>query len=218
MSTPTPPGDPGGPPGPDAPKDVEIDKIKRDDEKPVEKFKAEKEHKEIEKIKADKEHPEKIKAEKEHPEKVKPDKEAKLEIKEHPEKIKPDKEAKLEVKEKPEKEVKEGKPEKEKHDGKEFKAELEKQPKLEKEKHDAKELKVEFEKQVPDKGGKEIAEGDPLHRGDPVLDPAVLLAHADQLQQAGQQLRHFVEQSMRPDLSGGALTNEPDIQDKPEGS
>jgi hypothetical protein len=214
MSTPTPPGDPGGPPGPDAPKDVEIDKIKRDDEKPVEKFKAEKEHKEIEKIKADKE----------HPEKVKPDKEAKLEIKEHPEKIKPDKEAKLEIKEKPEKEFKEGKPEKEKHDGKEFKAEFEKQHKLEKEKHDAKEIKVElekqhkpeFEKNVPDKGGKEIAEGDPLHRGDPVLDPSVLLAHADNLQQAGQQLRHFVEQSMRPDLSGGALTNEPDV--KPEGS
>ncbi|HEU0316143.1 MAG TPA: hypothetical protein VFR49_02370, partial [Solirubrobacteraceae bacterium] len=156
-------------------------------------------------------------------EKIKPEKEHKLEIKEI-------KETKLEVKEKIEK------PEKEKHDGKEFKAELEKHPKLEKEKHDAKEIKVELEKHpkvefeklpkeaekpIVEKGGKEVAEGDPAtHGGDPAagLDTATLLAHADALVASGQQLRHFIEQSQRPDLTGGALTNEADLQGNADGS
>jgi hypothetical protein len=172
---------------------------------------------------------EKFKADKEQPEKIKPEKEHKLEIKEN-------KEHKVEFKEKPEKEKIE-KPEKEKHDGKEFKAELEKLPKLEKEKHDAKEIKVEFEKNhkvelekihkpelekpIVEKLDKEIAEGDPATQGgDPAvgLDRATLLAHADALVASGQQLRHFIEQSQRPDLSGGALKNEADLPGDPEGS
>ncbi len=203
MSTPTPPGGAGGPAEPGQPQDVA---------KPIEKFKA------------DKEQPEKLKPEKEHKLEIKEhklegkEKIEKNEIKEHKLEIK-EKEHKLEVKEKVEK------LEKEKHDGKEFKAEFEKQAKHEKE------IKVEFEKNpkhekelekpIVEKGGKEIAEGDPAtHAGDPAagLDPATLLAHADALVAAGQQLRHFIEQSQRPDLSGGALKNEADLQGNPEGS
>jgi hypothetical protein len=191
--------------------DPNIDKIKRDDEKPLEKFKPEKETKleakEIEKVKRDDEKP---------LEKFKPEKEAKLEAKEiekvksdkeHPEKIKPEKEHKLEVKEiekvKSDKEHPEKiKREKEKHDGKEFKAEA----------------KIEVrEKQVPEKLDKEVAEVfDP---GEAVVDPAAgldiaaLHAHASALEQSSRQLRHFIERSMRPDLSQGALRNEEDLAD-----
>ena len=191
MSTPTDPGEP---------QDAAEAKVT----KPIEKL-----QKEIEKIKPEKEHKLEVK-------------EHKLEVKEKHEKEKLEKEHKeKEVKEKHEKEHKEKeklekehkekekveKPEKEKHDGKEFKAELEKQFVLEK--HPA-------EKQINELGGKELVEGDPFTQvgGDPAiaLDPATLLAHADNMVQAGQQLRHFIEQSLRPDLSGGALANEPDQQ------
>jgi hypothetical protein len=168
--------------------DPGIDKIKRDDEKPLEKFKPEKEAK-LE-VKEVKEHPEKVKSDKEHPEKIKPEKEAKLETKEI-EKVKSDKEHPEKIK-----------PEKEKHDGKEFKAEA----------------KIEVrEKQVPEKLDKEVAEGfDP---GEAVVDPAAgldlaaLHAHASALEQSSRQLRHFIERSMRPDLSQGALRNEADLRD-----
>jgi hypothetical protein len=197
------------PPRPPSDDDPNIDKIKRDDEKPIEKFKPEKEvkfeGKEIEKIKADKEQPEKFKPEKEklehkEIEKVKADKE-------HPEKIKPEKEAKLEHKEiekiKADKEQPEKlKREKEKLEGKEFKAEA----------------KIEVrEKQIPEKLDKEVAEG--FRPGEEVVDPAArvdlaaLHAQASALEQGSRQLRHFIERSMRPDLSEGALRNEADLAD-----
>jgi 6-pyruvoyl-tetrahydropterin synthase len=228
MSTPPPPADePGGsapspspagggpnePPPPGKP-------AEKPGQKEIEKFKSDKEH--PEKVKLEKEHPEKVKLEKDHkeikdkPEKEKGEKETKLEIKEtkFEHKEAKEKEAKVEIKETKleHKEVKEGKPEKEKHDGKEFKAEA---------KIEIKEHKVEvkeFEKPVVEKGDKEIAESGPGQGGgDPALglDPGALLAHADNLVQAGQQLRHFIETSMRPDLSGGALNNEDDLQSEP---
>ncbi|MEA2220179.1 MAG: hypothetical protein QOJ35_2805 [Solirubrobacteraceae bacterium] len=192
------------PPRPPSDDDPNIDKIKRDDEKPIEKIKPEKEakleQKEIEKVKSDKEHVEKFKFEKEHKEieKVKADKE-------DVEKIKPEKEAKLEHKEiekvKSDKEhVEKIKREKEKLEGKEFKAEA----------------KIEVrEKQVPEKLDKEVAEG--VLPGEQVVDPAAgvdlaaLHAQASALEQGSRQLRHFIERSMRPDLSEGALSNEADL-------
>ena len=131
---------------------------------------------------------EKVKADKEHPEKVKADKE-------QPEKLKPEKE----------------------HQKGEFK-EIEKiksDKEFEKFKSDKELVR---EKQFPDKLDKEIAEGRPGEEVvDPAvaLDPAALLAHADNLEQAGRQLRHFIERSMRPDLSTGALQNEADLAGEP---
>ena len=119
-------------------------------------------HKDIEKIKPEKEHVEKIKPEKEHIEKIKPEKEhfkiEKLEKHEHKEFKEPIKE-KVEHKEKPEKQEHKEKPEKIEHKDKNEKLEH-------KDKNEIKEVaKLEHgEKQVPEKGGKELAEGG--HPGD----------------------------------------------------
>ncbi|MEA2191044.1 MAG: hypothetical protein QOI73_1165 [Solirubrobacteraceae bacterium] len=129
---------------------------------------------------------EKVKADKEHPEKFKADKEHPEKFKadkEHPEKIKPEKEGKLEAKE------------------------------IEKVKRD--DEKLPFEKLEIEKSPKENVET--VDPGQQVFDPASglnaadLLRHADSLEQAGRQLRHFIEASQRPDLSEGALRNEEDL-------
>ena len=198
--SPQPPRQPPEDPGAAKPKDDDelkrkdgVEKIKPDKEQP-EKLKAEKEKvegKEIEKVKADKEHPEKVKADKEVPEKFKPDKE-------QIEKIKPEKEHKLEAKEiekikrDDEKPIEKIKPEKE-------------------HKLEVKEIEKPVEKQVPEKLDKEIAEGG-LPGGE-VVNPAELLAHADNLEETARQLRHFIQRSARPDLSQGALRNEEDLQE-----
>ena len=162
--------------------------------------------KQFEKVKADKEAPEKIKPEKEAPEKIKREKEAKLEKreKEKPEKEKGEKESKIEVKEKIEKlekvEIKEAKLEIEK-----IKPEFEKLDKVE-----------DPEKPILEVPGKEIAEGGGLPGAEtvnPAFDAETLMAHADSLEQSGRALRHFIERSLRPDLSTGALRNEPDQPD-----
>jgi hypothetical protein len=181
------------------PEKEQIEKVKADKEHP-EKLKPEKEHKlefkEIEKVKSDKEHPEKIKADKEG-EKLKFEKEHKLEAKEI-EKVKSDKEH----------------PEKIKADKEGEKLKFEKEHKAE--------AKIEVrEKQFPDKLDKEVAEGT-VPGGEVVnpalgLDPSTLLAHADSLEHTGRQLRHFIERSLRPDLSTGALNNEEDLREEEDG-
>jgi hypothetical protein len=135
---------------------------------------------------------------------IKEHKDVKPEFKEHKD-VKPEfKEQKNEFKEhKPE--IKESKLEK--HELKEIKVEFEKQPKGE--------IK-EIEKQTPEKlPGKELVEGpqgpgggDPGPLGG--LSREALEAHAAALEQAAQEVRHFIEQSDRPDTGGGALANEPD--------
>jgi hypothetical protein len=140
-----------------------------------------------EKFKADNE---KLKVEQEKPiEKVKTEK---VEIKEaKTEKIenKENKLEKVEVKEKNEKI--------------ENKLEL-KEQKLEK--IEVKERKPEFEKQSIEKQTLEKESVETV----PPIDRETLLQHAQQLENMGRQLRHFIEQGERPDLSQGALRNEPD--------
>jgi hypothetical protein len=180
-----------------------IEKVKADNEKPPEKAKIEQEKLkpegeklgkgEIEKIKSDHEkgkfEQEKIKPEAEkfpkvEMEKVKPDKE-KVEFKEH-------KLEKVEVKE-----HKLEKPEIKEH-------------KLEK--VEVKEQKLDFEKPaIPEKGVKE-AEQAPSGAGPLPIDRETLIRHAEALESMGRELRHFIEQSERPDLNRGALRNEPDQQ------
>jgi hypothetical protein len=158
--------------------------------------------------------PEKFKAEKLEPKEgkeikaeVKEKPEGKLEIKEKPEKFEKNEfkeqkpEGKVEVKEKPEKfEIKE-KPEKfEKNEFKEHKLE----GKIEIKEH-FKELKfekLELEGPLPS-----VPVPDP---GPVQVDRQTLLGYAAALEKAGQDLRHFIEQSERPDLTHGALQNESD--------
>ncbi len=180
-----------------------IDKIKADNEKIPEKAKFEQEKfkpegekfgkGEIEKIKADNEKNfEKAKFEQEKMfEKVKSDQE-KL-----PEKLKPEAE-KL-----PKGEIEKVKPDKEKAELKEHKLEV-------------KEQKLDFEKlSVPEKG---IKEGEQLPSGPGPLpiDRETLVRHAEALESMGRELRHFIEQSERPDLTRGALRNEPDQEGRTE--
>jgi hypothetical protein len=47
-------------------------------------------------------------------------------------------------------------------------------------------------------------------RVSPALDRDMLLRHAEALESMGRELRHFIERSDRPDLSRGALRDEPD--------
>ena len=128
---------------------------------------------------------EKIKADNEKLKDIKNEKEFKNEKFEKYEKLeKNEKYEKNELKE-----LKHDKPEKER---KEFKFE-----KLEKE---IKERKPEFEK-LQIEGGIDPTKG---------VDPGILSRHADALEEAARQLRHFIEESERPDLSRGALKDEPD--------
>lgn len=157
--------------------------------KPIEKVKADNEKHLKEKLEKE------AKREKEKFEKDKFEKEKEL---------KQDKNEKLEGKdiksEKPEnKDVKQ-----ENKDLKDVKPEF-KEAKLENKelKPENKELKPELEKPVQE------GPVDPLGG----LDPKQLAQHADALEAAAQQLRHFIEKSERPDLSGGALANEPDEGD-----
>ena len=46
-------------------------------------------------------------------------------------------------------------------------------------------------------------------------DPKIKDATATELAAMGRDLRHFIEQSERPDLTHGALQNEPGGQDEP---
>jgi len=175
----------------------QIEKVKSDQEKLPEKLKpeAEKLVKEIEKVKSDEE---------KLPEKIKPEKEVKLEkleLKEH----------KHEKLEKPEKE----KREKEKFE-KENKLEI-KEIKFEKEnKFEIKEAKPENEN-FPAKGLKENEAIQPPQAAGPPIDRDALLRHAEALESMGRDLRHFIEQSERPDLTQGALHNEPDQRDDTSG-
>ena len=50
----------------------------------------------------------------------------------------------------------------------------------------------------------------------PRVEDYSLLRHAEALEKMGRDLRHFIEQSERPDLTHGALDNEPDQQDEPK--
>ena len=166
-------------------------------------------HKDIEKIKPEKENIEKIKPEKEHIEKIKPEKEhfkvEKLEKHEHKEFKEPIKE-KVEHKEKPEKLEHKEKPEKQEHKEKPEKTEhKDKIEKIEhKEKIEIKEVaKLEHgEKQVPEKGGKELAEG--VNPGDiftshgasePISAEAA--ATAKQLEKIPEQLQKEIEKFKR---------------------
>lgn len=175
------------------------EKIKADNEKNFEKAKFEQE-KTFEKVKADNEKlPEKLKPEGEklskEIEKVKPDNE-KL-----PEKLKPEDE-------KFSKEFEKVKPDKEKFETKEGKQEKPEIKEQKFEKLEVKEQKLEIEKSVPEKG---VPEGPSLP-----IDREALLRHADALESMGRELRHFIEESERPDLSRGALRNEPDQEDGSE--
>jgi ATP-dependent DNA helicase UvrD/PcrA len=168
----------------DDPQDKQLEKVKSDSEKPIEKIKAEDE------------------------------KFLKSEVEKF--QFKPEKEHKIEKieKEKFEKEHKAEKLEKEKHEKEKNENEKDKNDKLEKEKADkveGKEHKVEklehkLEKLELEKNTPEVFEGPGP------LDRESLLQHAQALEAMGRDLRHFIEQSERPDLSQGALRNEPDQQ------
>ena len=178
-----------------------IEKIKRDDEKLPEKLKPElekppkiekefkNEGKELKNEKLEKE-----KNEKELKDESKELKREKFERKEFKQEIKELKNEKFEVKEdKLEgKDIKSEKPENEK-----LKPELEKPPESEK-------AKPEVEKGPEAEGGR-IPDPTTLP-----VDREGLLQHADALEQAARRLRHFIEQGERPDLSQGALRNEPE--------
>ncbi len=169
----------------EAPK-PQIVKVKADKEFVPEKVKPEKEKIEVKEIEVDK-----FKDDNEKPlEKLKPEKETKLEAKEI-EKVKRDDEKLLE-KVKPEKEAK----------------------------LEAKEIEGPFggvKAKEQKEGGPEGLTGGASEAALPVLDTDELLRHAKSLEESGRQLRHFIERSLRPDLSEGALANEDDLQDTPEG-
>lgn len=174
-----------------------IVKVKADNEKLQEKAKPEDEKfvKEIEKVKADNEKPVKEKFEKIEKREFK---ENKLEFKENKNEIK---------------EIK-GDKEKDKEKEKDFKEN----------KFEIKELKIEKIEQREDlkpaerKPVKEIKEGEVPGfeelRVSPLIDRDMLMRHADALEAMGRELRHFIEASDRPDLSRGALHEEPDQQDE----
>lgn len=162
---------------------------RKDPEKPEPAAEEAQLAKPIEKIKADNEKYFKAEMEKLHI------KELKHEAKEH-------KLEKVEVKEhKIEKfEHKELKIEKLEH--KEFKVEA-KELKPEKEKQEIKEHKPELEKPPASEGF--VPQGS-------LGDPVQLLHHAEALEEQARQIRHFIEQSERPDLSRGALRDEADTE------
>ena len=160
--------------------------------KPFEKF-----NKEIEKVKADNEKlPVKEKFEK-------AEKREKIEIKEGKLEVK---EGKREVKEN-KFEIKEHKGDKEKVEVKENKFEI-KEVKIEKLENE--DVKLVREKDLKEAEGPDI----PDLRTSPLLDREMLVRHAETLESMGRELRHFIEQVDRPDLSRGALRDEPDQGDQ----
>jgi hypothetical protein len=208
--SPQPPQRPDDDPGPkpvsevNVPKSADVKALKEQPEKvkadkEFEKLKPEKEGKleakEIEKAKSDKEL-EKVKSDKEL-EKVKSDKEfEKAKSDKEFEKAKSDKEFE---KVKADKELEKLKPEKEsKLEAKEF----------EKVKRDDEKPLEKLDKELNEGGGPGAAAVNPAEG----LDTAELLRHADSLEESGRRLRHFIEQSLRPDLGEGALRNEDDLQ------
>jgi hypothetical protein len=107
----------------------------------------------------------------------------------------------------------------EKHEFKEHKFEIKEN------KFEIKEIKIEkieqreVLKQIEQKFVKEGKENEGPGLPDdlvtsPVLDREMLLRHADALESMGRELRHFIEQSDRPDLSRGALRDEPDQENQ----
>jgi hypothetical protein len=135
----------------------------------------------------------------------------KIEHKEKPEKIEhKEKPEKIEHKEKPEKWEHKEKPEKLEHKEKPEKLEHKEKPeKLEhKEKFEHKE-KIE----IIETPGKTIASEGPTDPGGPVEDPG-LLGRLGKLEQTVGELQHFITANLRPDLSKGALKQEPDAGDK----
>lgn len=78
-----------------------------------------------------------------------------------------------------------------------------KELKLEVKEHAKSELEVPVDPQIPDPGP---------FAGGPPLPTEQLAAHADALEQAAKQLRHFIAESERPDLRQGGLENEDDQQ------
>ena len=110
-----------------------------------------------------------------------------------------------------EKEIEKFKPEKE-HKEKEVEKIQHEKFKFEKEVQFDKQ-KVEFEKLVPE-NPKQLVEGGP---GFPSQPGGPIESRMSQLEAAVAQLSTFVTQAMRPDLSAGALTNEPDKKPKGPG-
>jgi hypothetical protein len=143
----------------------------------------------------------KITPEKQLKEFLKIEKLEKIEHKEKPEKI--------EHKEKPEKAEHKEKPEKFEHKEKPEKVEHKEKPeKLEhKEKIEIKE-KLEVIEHPP----KTLAPEGPSDPGGPVEDP---LGRISKLERTVGELQHFITTNLRPDLSKGALKQEPDAGDKP---
>ena len=140
---------------------------------------------------------------------------------EKPEKPEKEKNEKFEKNEKWEKDEKEGKNEKELKDEKELKNEAKELKNEAKELKDEKEGKLEFKDNKDE--GKEFPEKGPQFEG-PIPDQdAVVLPvsrsglrqQAEALEEAARQLRHFIEQSERPDLRRGALSNEDDQGESP---
>ena len=87
------------------------------------------------------------------------------------------------------------------------KLEYEKQHKLEKnEVKELKERKPEFDKPAGTEG---------LPQGKLPVERDVLLQHADALERAARELRHFIGEGERPDLRRGALEDEPDDEGRP---
>ena len=143
----------------------------------------------------------KITPEKQLKEFLKIEKIEKIELKEKPEKIEhKEKPEKVEHKEKPEKFEHKEKPEKFEHKEKPEKVEH-------KEKIEVKE-KLELLENLP----KTLAPEGPSDPGGPVEDP---LRRLSKLEQTVGELQHFITANLRPDLSKGALKQEPDAGDKP---
>jgi hypothetical protein len=148
----------------------------------------------------------KITPEKQLKESLKIEKIEKFEHKEKPEKIEhKEKPEKVEHKEKPEKFEHKEKPEKLEHKEKPEKAEH-------KEKIEFKE-KLEFREKLEfiENPQKTIAAEGPGDPGGPVEDP---LRRLSKLEQTVGELQHFITANLRPDLSKGALKQEPDAGDK----
>jgi len=197
------PGDDSGDAAARRPIKPPFDKVKSDSEGPLEKAKFEGE-KLPEKVKPEVEkQPEKLKQEIEKPrEKVKP------EFEKVPEKLiketdKPFEKVKSDDEKLPEKLIKEIE---------KVKSDHEKLP--EKAKHEKEKREKEVREDRFDDTAGAAALWNQSTGGDQLpLDREALLQVADELERTGRELRHFIEQADRPDLTRGALAHEPDQQD-----